>query len=230
MLVVLGLAAVSVSAATYRFMRLQKSIDVLLFFEKLPPAELAAIVLAEARERGVDIRLRYIDTAHRFCFATVFGPSVFISAGFVERLDSQELSVVAMHEAIHISRRDPWRSIAWHLLFAGLVLPGFGAIETALHLRRERIVDSLVIEQTRDRGCYLELLRRCSRRRDSAHGAICTSNAGMSGRAQILDQDAPVHLWKRSLPALVSIATLLLVFASHSVFMTNLPYLESHHC
>jgi len=228
--VLIILAIVSVSVATYRFFRVQDSLRLLLSLRAEPPADLERIFSTEADAQRVNAQLQYIDIPHRFCFTIFSGPSIIVSRGFIEQLDPRDLAMVAKHEVLHVRRRDPWRSIAWHLFFAGLVLPGFEPLETILHLRRERAVDTSVVQRSDDAQGYHNLLKRCSTRRDHSHGAICTNRIGADNQARYLDQVPQGYLWKRSAPALISLATLALVFVSHSFFLTNLQYLQTHHC
>lgn len=227
--ILLAFAVLSIAMATYRFIQVQDRLRLLRSFRSDPPADLKVVFNEEASAKQIDVRLEYIDVPTRFCFTIFSGPTIVISRGFAEDLSPYQLELVARHEVLHVQRRDPWRSMGWHLFFAGLVLPGFDAPETILHLRRERAVDLAIVKQTQDAQGYQDLLKHCSRRRDGAYGAICTSSIGVHRGARDLDQ-APGYLWEHSFPAMVSIATLGLVFFSHSLFMSSLPYLKQHHC
>jgi len=223
-------AVVSVGFAVFRFIRVQDSLRLLFSLRAEPPAELERVFRAEAKAQRVDVQLRYIDTPHRFCFTIFSGPSIVISRGFAEQLGVADLEMVANHEVRHVHRRDPWRSIAWHLFFSSLLLPGFEPLEDVLHMRRERAVDADVVRKNDRAQSYYDLLARCSTRVDQRFGAICTTGVGAISRVRGRQQVQSRHLWKRSLPALASVVTLALVFFSHSVFMTNLEYLRAHHC
>lgn len=229
-LIVLILTSISVSIAVYRFIRLQSSLSFLLSLSIEPPPDLQRIFLADQQLKRTDIQLKYIDIQHRFCFTIFNGPSIVVSRGFVQGLSAQDLHLIAMHEISHVKRRDPWRAIAWHLFFAGLILPGFEALETVLHLRRERVVDAGVVAETHDAARYSQLLERCSVRRDRAYGSICTSGVTINERVQGMASTSPEYLWDRAFPAMVSASLLLLVFLSHEFFMKSLPYLQTHHC
>ncbi len=224
------LAIISIAGAAYRFVRVQESIRLLLSLAVEPPDELNDIFGSEMRAHHSDAELLYIDVNSKFCFTIFHGPSIIVSHGFVEGLSREELSMVAKHEVLHVLRRDPWRSIAWHLFFAGLVLPGFDPLETFLHLRREHVVDGTVVRESASPEAYKQLLLRCSRRRDRAHGAICTSGIAINAQSRDLEQMSLVYLLERSFPALVSVTTIGLVLFSHELFMTSLPYLQAHHC
>ena len=223
-------AVLSVSFAAYRFVRVQDNLRLLLSFRSETPKDIARIFSEAAEVQRVSARLDFIDVPTRFCFTIFSGPSIIISRGFAEGLSAEQLAMVAQHEVLHVQRRDPWRSIAWHLFFAGLVLPGFEAPEMLLHLRREHAVDTAVVNQTHNAPAYQELLRHCSKRRDRAYGAICTTGVGLHSQARDMDQAAPTYLWERAFPAMVSVTTLALVLFSHSIFMKTLPYLQAHHC
>ncbi len=229
-LILLILAFISLSTAAYRFIRLQESLRLLLSLSVTPPLALERIFLANQPPQDRKAKLKYIDIEHRFCFTIFNGPSVVVSRGFVHDLSTQDLHLVAMHEFSHVKRRDPWRAIAWHLFFAALILPGFEAVETVLHLRRERMVDAGVVAQIRDAARYNQLLERCSVRRDRAYGSICTSGVAINERVRDMASSSPEYLWERAFPAGVSTALLLLVFLSHAFFMKSLPYLQTHHC
>ncbi|MDQ6932885.1 MAG: hypothetical protein M3160_06885 [Candidatus Eremiobacteraeota bacterium] len=223
------LATISIVVAAYRFVRLQDGLRLLLSFRSATPHHLERIFLEEARMQNVRTRIEFIDVPARFCFTIFYGPSIIISRGFVDQLQPEQLVMVAKHEILHVQRRDPWRSIAWHIFFAALMLPGFEALDTVLHLRRERAVDGRVVQQIGDARGYQQLLEHSSRRRDKAHGAICSLAVGAHGQGRDLDQ-SPAYLWQRSFPALVSVVTIGLVVLSHSFFLTDLPYLQQHHC
>ncbi len=229
-IIVLVLAAISVCIAAYRFMRLQDSLRLLLSLSVAPPVALERIFLANQHSKDHTVQLKYIDIGNRFCFTIFDGPSIVVSRGFVENLSAQDLHLVAMHEISHVKRRDPWRAIGWHLFFAGLILPGFEAVETVLHLRRERVVDAGVVSETHDENRYNELLERCSVRRDRAYGSICTGGVAMNEPVGEMASSSPEYLWDRAFPAMVSAALLLLVFLSHDFFIKSLPYLQTHHC
>ncbi len=224
------LAIISIAGAAYRFVQVQQSIRLLLWLSVDPPNELNAIFESEMLAHHSDAELLYIDSTNRFCFTIFHGPSIVVSRGFVEGLSREELSMVAKHEVLHVLRKDPWRSIAWHLFFAGLVLPGFDPLETFLHLRREHLVDGTVVRETASAEAYEHLLLRCSRRRDRSYGAICSSDIAINTQSRDLEQMSMPHLFERSFPALVSVATIGLVLFSHELFMTSLPYLQAHHC
>jgi len=227
-LLLVTMAFISIVAATIRFNRLQTSLSILSSFDAPLPETVNQTFQSEAAKLSAQADVQYMDVSRRFCFTTFNGPTIILSRGFVESLSLEELTLVARHELLHVARKDPWRSLAWHLFFAGLILPGFDAIEQLLYLQRERQVDRKV--SAADEKQYSELLRRCSPRRDQAYGSICTSGIGPSVRAREMDHTSREYIWERALPAMVATGLLVLVVVSHAFFTASLPYLQTHHC
>ncbi len=222
------MAIISIVVAVLRFHRLQTGLGVLSSFSVTPPEAVNRVFQWEAAKLRVQANIQYIDVPRRFCFTTFNGPTIVLSRGFLEGLSFDDLTFVARHELLHVVRKDPWRSLAWHLLFAGLVLPGFEAIEQLLYLRREHQVDVKVSLEKQEQ--YSDLLRRCSPRRDQAYGSICTSGVGPSVRVREMDHASTEYIWEQALPAMVAAGLLLLVVFSHEFFTASLPYLQTHHC
>ncbi len=227
-LVILLLAAASIAAAFYRFVRLQTTLRTLIELGSEPPDRLLRIFAIEDSLFDTKLMVLYIEAANPFCFTSFSGPRVFISRGFETRLTDRELSLVARHELFHAMRRDPWRSLAWHLFFAALILPGFDAVEQALYQARERKIDAIVAKG--DAATYETLLANCSPRRDKQFGTICTAAVGGGAMLRGQRNASADYLWLQAGPATVSGAVLVLLLFSHELFSSHLPYLLAHHC
>lgn len=211
-----GLAILSAAAAVARFVRIQGQLSALEALRSDPPL-IVGVAFDTAGAGRVGVDLVYIDVASAFCFATI-GNRVVISRGFVELLDRHELRLVAEHEETHIRHRDPQRALLWHLLFAALIVPGFEPIERMLYARREREAD----RHTRTLGpaIYDSLVHR--------FGSAMCSTPGAAFRA--LQAPSRAEAMRVLAPTAVPIGLLILLLASHVVFVQNLPYLQTHHC
>lgn len=218
-LVFAALALVSAGAALGRFIRIQGQLRGLETLRSAVPPSLADAFVQARRRTGVrTFDLVYIDVPLVFCFA-VFGGRVIVSRGFVELIDREDLPFVAVHELMHLRSADPVKALLWHLFFAALIFPGFGAIEEALYQRRERRVDKLVRGTGSSR--YDTLLERLG----------VSSCAGTPLSAfRSLEMRSPATAMQPMLCAAVPLGLLALLLISHLLFMQNLPYLQTHHC
>ena len=213
----LCLAAISAGSAIIRYIRIQDRLRALEALRSTPSVGLQrAFANVDTGRDAID--LVYIDVPSAFCF-TVFGGRVVISRGFSELLDNDELRLVAEHEALHIRRGDPLRALLWHLLFAALIVPGFERAEEALYARRERDVDTAARQV--NPLMYDGLVQRVGR-------AICGGTPGAAFRS--LAPQECVRTLRMLAPAMIPIALLTLLVASHVLFVKNLPFLTAHHC
>ena len=211
-----ALAITSAGAAALRYTRIQARLRALELLRSTPPKALREAFEAPSIAAGA-IELIYIDVARVFCF-TVFGRRVVLSRGFAELLDVDELQLVAQHEALHISRRDPLRALLWHLVFAALIVPGFERLEDLLYARRERSVDMRVRRKRPSE--YGHLL-------DRLHITVCGSPAA-AFRSGVASRQVETGLLLAS--SMAPVMLLILLVLSHAVFVQNLPYLQAHHC
>jgi len=224
-LVLVLLALLTIAVAVYRFIVVQRSLRALIRLSQPPPARVERAFMGRNLPA---LQLLYVPANQAFCFTIFNGPTVVMSSAFEEQISDEELDFVAMHEALHVWRRDPWRALAWHLGLAMLILPGFEGIEEGLHIARERAVDAQVQARTStDR--YRDLLSRLSGKRGIANAPLCTN--ALARRRNGAFNKGRLGFWTvRVLPAAISVALLGLVASSHAAFTQSLPYLETHHC
>lgn len=213
-LVFVALGMISLALAVIRFAGIQHQLRELRRFEVAPPQR-----VREAALTGIS-SIAYIRAPQKFCFTTILGPQVLISSGLETSLTNEQLVMVLEHEREHIRRGDPLRALLWHLLFAALILPGFGLLERALHTARERRVDKRVAMVSAHPSQYETLKEALARRKDSPDDAIWSGSLG--GR--------PSHAWRPALIALVPLSVLVLLSFSHEWFIQAQPFLIQHHC
>jgi len=213
-------AAISAGAALLRFVRIQGQIRALESLRsRTPDAILDAFDYAATRAGHTRLNIVYIDVSSIFCFA-IFSGRVVISRGFVEQLrGEEELRLIAAHETLHVHRADPLKALLWHLFFAAWIVPGFEPLEEAFYARRERIADGL--SRALDPLRYDALLARFGAR-------VCSGTPG-AGFRSISRQGGALILWGL-IPSIIPVSLLVLLVASHVMFVQNLPYLQSHHC
>ncbi|TAM59546.1 hypothetical protein EPN52_07595 [bacterium] len=207
-----------VVAALLRVARVQGA---LLSIEELcsePPAEVsAAFARAGERLESRPVAVIYVDVPAIFCFA-IPGRRIVFSRGMLDALDATELDLVARHEVAHARRGDAIRALLWHLLFAGLVVPGFDALENALYRRRERYADA--IARILDPPAYDALTARFQRA-----GLCSTAPVAAFQVARI-----PARKLSSAFASVTPFALVLLVALSHVAVVTHLAYLQIHHC
>lgn len=209
---------ISAGAALTRFVRIQQQISALEELRSAPPPEIAkTFVHASKSARLSSLDLIYIDVPTPFCFA-VFGDRVMVSRGFLDLLSSDEVVLVALHEAAHIRSRDALKALLWHLFFAALIAPGFEPLEMALYQRREHNVD--MNSRVADPAAYDALLARFN-------NSMCRGTPAAAFRIESLHRN---NAWKSLIPATVPVTLLILLAVSQVVFVENLAYLQSHHC
>jgi Zn-dependent protease with chaperone function len=181
------------------------------------PRRLEGIVDRVAREFGVDgPQVVYLDIDAEVA-TTVFGSTILLSRGFVERLaDDDETELVVRHELAHVARRDGTLGVLWHLAFAALLIPGFGRLEAALHAGRERRANLVAAEGRVER--YLALVERLA-----GGPTICVSASLDLG---------PVRMGRAPawLAPVVVLALGIALIVSHITFERDLGFLTMHHC
>lgn len=215
----IGLALVSAAAALLRFARIQGQLRSLTTLRAVVPHEIERAFSAAASTVGLRrLDIVYVHVPMVFCF-TVFGGRIVLSQGFVDVIATEELPLVALHEAVHIRFADPAKALLWHLFFAALIVPGFETIEDLLYQRRERGVDRFVSRV--DERRYGALLDRFN-----ASTCLGTPAAAFRSTAPVRVQRSVRPLLSAALPA--SLLGLLLL--SHMLVLRNLPYLQTHHC
>ncbi|MHB8432333.1 MAG: M48 family metalloprotease [Candidatus Tyrphobacter sp.] len=214
--VVLGV--VSVATAAFRYVRIQGQLRALVALCSDPPDAIREAFDTAASGR-VAVDVVYIDAEPSFCFSIV-GGRVVISRGFAELLRPKELRLVAEHEVLHIVHRDPLRALLWHLLFAAMIVPGFESLEEVLYNRRERAVD--ISSRNLDSAIYDSLLRRFN-------STMCNDvpRSAFRTRGEPVNTASALHALA---PTAIPITLLILLLASHVLFVQNLPYLRTHHC
>jgi len=182
------------------------------------PEILESAFVAEAARLSLDLpRIAYLDVAAPLCFVLVGPrPAVVVSRGFADDLDADEARMVARHELLHVTHRDPARAFAWHLVFAALLVPAFSDLERWFAARRELRTNLAAADGDPDR--YAALL--VSRAREQR--SLCIGGLG-----------APERRGSRRL-AFAQPVIALLVFAglalSHASFLDHLAFLSTHHC
>ncbi len=216
--ILFGAAILSLSSVIFRLKRVHAQLGSLRSLASEPPDSLRDAIARAARRLAVrSPEIVYVTASAPLCF-TGFGMRrsvLFISRGFLIDLDRAELDLVAQHELEHVRRHDPVWNLVWHLLFAALVIPGFGDLERALRQRRELRANASA--SALDPDAYRLLLVRCARE----HRSLCSDGKRERGPRS----GASI--------ALVPVAILSFFVAlgiAHADFMRDLPYLTTHHC
>lgn len=221
-----ALALLSVGSAAARVFGAERGVSVLLDFASEPTSDVQSIFNETRSWLNMSAGLVVLDLPARIAFPHWRRNAVVISSGVLRGLTRSEVRLVMLHELEHLRRRDQWRALVWHVFFALLILPGFSAIEQLLNRRRERSVDDMC--RLASSTTYARLLERNTIRRDKLYGSICTSKVGVPGLAGL--NAAPQYLADRTLPAALSVLVLALVLLSQMLFISALPFLETHHC
>jgi Zn-dependent protease with chaperone function len=216
---VIVLAAMSVLSVLIKIVLARRRLAQLLrLAEPLPPRIRHAFETAAAEMNVPLPRLAYLDVLEHVA-TTVIGPVVLLSRGLADRLDDNELELVARHELVHVDRRDAGAGVLWHLAFVALLLPGFEPLERRLHATRERRANMLAADGRED--AYLAVLTRLAR-----GAALCEGgDIGLGARAQRRGDRWLVWI----APALIVTLAVALPL-SHAEFMHDLPFLLKHHC
>lgn len=222
------LVAVSVIVTLVKLAHVRSRIRTLLALGSPAPERLKEIAARDARMLGMSApRIVYLDVSEPLCFATIGGPLVILSRGFVEPLSEDDLSLVLRHELAHVRHRDPLRGIIVHLACGALLVPGFEAIERALYLRREARADRVAAQLSPER--YDSLLVRLSRT-SPPDFSICRGVAFASASLRIAEPARRPVSWTRFIPSGAAAALIVGVAASHAFFDEHLNYLLAHHC
>jgi len=229
----LAAAIVATMAALIRYSNVRARIQTLMTLSGKTPPDLLAVFADEARRLNIPLpSLAYIQVPSRFCFTAAGGPTVLISSGFADPLTVDQLCFVAQHELIHVRRRDPVRSLLWHLFFSALLLPGFEGLERWLYERRERKTDAVASKSDVDR--YTQLVKQCS---PHGHPEPTPSREFIRSAASPLQHSTayvpvrPTRVAIRHLvPSGAALALIAGLIASHEAFNNHLPYLLTHHC
>ena len=198
--------------ARLRFTRLQDVADA-------TPARVQDAVERSSAELEVGVpSVLYVDLAAPIA-TTVFGRTIILSRGFIERLDDGELELVVRHELAHVRRRDATAGVLWHLAFAAFLIPGFEPLERRLHAQRERSANIVAAAGKEER--YLTLVARIFRGADVCAGA----RLGLEAAAR-----RPEDRWLVWIAPLAVACLAIALPLSHAAFRHDLPYLLSHHC
>lgn len=99
-------------------------------------AQVAWSVSVEDRVTLVEDPLPYA-----FCWGFL-RPSICVSSGLVEQLDSEELRAVLLHERHHLKRRDPLRLLLARLATILVPIPVFSEVSQRFRLSRELGADA----------------------------------------------------------------------------------------
>lgn len=221
-----ALAILSLGTATVRVFVLEQQVGTLLKFRSEPSQNVQAIFEEVKSWLETSAELIVLDLPNPIAFPLWRKNAIVVSEGMFRGLKASGARLVLLHELEHLRRNDQWRALLWHVLFALLILPGFGAVEQLLNRKRERAVDAICGSDSPD--TYANLLLRGSTRRDKLYGSICTSNVGVPGLTGLNAE--PEYLADRTLPAALSVLVLGLVVLSQLLFFSTLPFLETHHC
>jgi len=228
-LIIAFLVTASAIATIVKLTRVRGRIRTLLEFSSSLPSRIQAIALREAQTLSMPMpRIVYLDVPQTMCFATIGGPLIILSRGFVERLSDDDLTLVLRHEMTHVQHRDPLRGVLVHLAFGALLVPGFEAIERTLYIKRESHADVVAAQYSPER--YNSLLSRLSRA-STEDSSICRGVA-FDGRAPLAAGDSgrrPLS-WTRFIPSATAAALIVGVVLSHAFFDNHLNYLLTHHC
>ena len=216
---VAALAAASALTVAAKIIAARRRFSRLLALAEPAPERIGRAFAIAANELRVAVpRIAYLDVGERIA-ATVFGPIILVSRGFLDDLDDADLVLVARHELVHASKRDAGVGVLWHLVFAALLLPGFEPLERRLHAARERRANLDAARGHED--AYLAVLAR------AAHGASLCAGGGIGLEAAARRPGDRLLAWIAPAAILVLAVTLPL---SHVEFMHDLPFLLKHHC
>jgi len=138
--------------------------------------------------------------------------TIVLPAWTLRELPAQDLSVILLHEFIHLRRRDDWTNLVQKLVRAILFFhPAVWWIESRLSVEREMACDDAVLAKTANphgyATCLVSLLeksllhRRAQPRWAMAQAAVNRAHEAAARLAQILDAKRPVatHVWKPAL-------------------------------
>ena len=93
--------------------------------------------------------------------AGLFRPVILFPEGLENRLSSEELDCIGLHEMAHVARRDDWSNVAQKLLEAVFVYhPAIRWIGRHLNLEREIACDDAVLTVIPGRRSYAQCLTR----------------------------------------------------------------------
>ena len=222
------LAVASVVATIVRLMQARDRLRALLALASPLPERLKAIARHEAEVMRISSpRLVYLDVAEPECFATIGGPLIILSRGFIDQLSDDDLTLVMRHELAHVRHRHPLRGILVRLACAALLVPGFKAIERALYLRRESQADRVAAGLSSDK--YDLLMVRLGRA-SSPDSPLCHGFTLGFASAQSAESARRLPNWTRFIPSGAAAALIISVAASHAFFDEHLTFLLTHHC
>lgn len=224
--IIIGLAGLSIASVAVNVAVSESALNVLLRLSIDAPQEVGSQFEDVRARLGVKSKLLYLDLHQRIAFPHWRANTVVISAGMIVGSSAEEVRLILLHEIAHLRRRDQYRALAWRVMFALFILPGFGAVEQILNRRRESAVDRTCLSE--QPHVYENLLRRSSVRRDKLYGSICTPGIGVPGLSGL--NASPYYLADRTLPAAISICVLALVFLGQMLFVSAFPFLTTHHC
>ena len=228
-LIIAAFVTASAIATLIKLARVRGRIQSLLALASPLPGRIQVIAWREAQMLRMRLpQIVYLDVPEPLCFASIGGPLVFLSRGFVEALSDDDLTLILRHEMTHVRHRDPLRGVLVHLAFGALLVPGFEAIERALYLMRESHADAVAAQYGPEK--YDSLLARLSSA-SKQEASICRG-VTFDSSALLRTGDAargPVA-WMRLLPAGAAAALIVGVFTSHAFFDDHLNYLLTHHC
>lgn len=110
---------------------------------------------------GHPITVRVLDTASAVAFtAGLLRPRIYLSSALLRALSPDELEATLLHEATHVTRRDPLRCWLVELIVWSAWLPGTSWIPAVHRSARESRADVAVVRRlTDDRPLFRALLK-----------------------------------------------------------------------
>ncbi len=167
---------------------------------------------------GVTATLVFLDISLQACFTSLFGRRVFITRGFLDRVDRKNLGMVFRHELLHVHRHDCLRAAGWRLLVSALFnLPVMRTLEQLCRQSREMAVHQSVPIDSGQERLYLQTLSKFSG----------------DGRVSTMLRTKPWTTQWRSvgLASLATLASIVIAIAlNHAILVRDLASLTTHHC
>ncbi len=107
-----------------------------------------------------------------------FSPRILIPESLIERLSTQELEQIVLHEMGHLRRRDDWSNLVQKIALVLFPLnPALVWIERRLCFERELACDDDVLRQTRAPKAYARCLTNLAEQRMERQSAALTLGA-----------------------------------------------------
>src|SRR5205823_4641952 len=186
-----------------------------------------------AHELGLDGRIDVVADDHPFSFCYWFRrPRVCVSTGLVQRLTTDELRAVLVHERYHLRHRDPLRVVIVRYFAAGLyVVPVVDELAGFYALQKEIAADDDAVRRVGVAPLARALYKLLPAAGDRDFGLLMPVTALSVTEARIdrlvAGRDAPLHLSAASIAlscgALAAATVLATIGAGTSVAFANLP-------